>query len=358
MPEENKSQPGLVNPNNPEQPPIAEPVQATPGLGPTSNNNSVADNAQPTNPPAQVSVANQPPAQDQFIIYGENEASTVKKPRNSKLWLRLVIAGTVLVVVLLVGYLFIVPSIWASSYQKAIKIAYNQQSNQIGSVYKSITNPVFNSTVSKAQEDQELQSIKTLLATATTNTNTLSAKDHLKLLPGTDWQHSISSANSEYQSMQKYVSDSQTFLLDYTELINYVQGFEQLTETKLQTLANNIGIINTGAQTSVFITDLQNAIPVVNGYSTSLSKLKPSPDLVQYNQSLINDLSSVSSALSTQASDLQEGNQAGFDQEKAIYITAYGNFAKDLFSQPLSNLNTNSILHTQMTILQAEHPLQ
>jgi hypothetical protein len=330
----------------------------------------------PQNPPANLSINPTPvpssplgqptvgmpniDTQGPVVMGGYNNSQKVPESYHLNLW---VIIGGILILMLVISavlYLWILPSLWTNSYLKNIRPLYQKQVSQMTVVYQSIGRPVFTSdNTTVASDNQDFQYITGVLQTAINNTNALEAKDHLTILPGTTWEHTVSKVNSECWAMQQYVPDSQIFLKDYKTLVIYAEQIDQIGQVQMPTLINNIGIINQGTTSeSVFITDLQNTITNLQSFIDQIKGLKPPADLQGYNQGLLIDLSGMNNSLQTEESDLQNNNYTGFESQQAIYASSLNDFVKLLDSHPAANLQSNSIIHSQITNLKGENPLQ
>jgi hypothetical protein len=352
-PETNNNKPEVIQAQmNPAETPSTPDAPTTPQITPSAPTIEPSTSSQSIITPAI-------PAQGVNVVLGNNDTSLkTQKSLRFKFSPIILISASGLLVLIVLLYMFILPSMWSSSYSKKVQTAYNQQSSQMSDVYKSLNGPVFSGTTITAAGNNELQNIADSISTANTNTSSLKAKNHLIVLPGTTWQKSVSSANQTYQSMKKYISDSTAFLTDYNEFVTYIQQYEQISINQFPTLINQLSIINKGAQASTFIGDLQTASATIGDISNKFSKLKPSPDLVEFNQSVVNNLSDISNALASQIGDIQTNSQQAFNDQKAIYVSAYQTLATTLNSHPLANLQTNSIVHSQITALENEHPLK
>lgn len=298
--------------------------------------------------------------QGPVVMYGINDSYKVSGSRHLR-WG--VIAAGISFLTLLVGislYIWILPTMWANAYLRNTGPLYHQQVAQIVSVYQSIGRPVFTSNNSSPTADsQDLAYIGAIIQSAITNTNALKAKDHLIVLPGTTWLHSVSQANTEYQAMQQYVSDSQTFLQDYKSLVVYAQQIEQIGQVQLPPLLNDFYSVgaSTGSKAAL-IAALQKTTNDLQSFTDQVKGLKPSDDLKQFNEDLLTDLSSMNNGLQGLLSALQSGVGSNVANSLATFQSAINSFSTLLSSNATANLQTTSTIHSQITTLQGERPLQ
>jgi hypothetical protein len=295
------------------------------------------------------------------VVYGHNENQPKLSGTHRFRW-GVIVGGSsgLLLLVAVIMYLYILPTVWSHSYTKAVKPAYEQQVSQMAAVYQSIDRPIFTSSNTTAANDtQDVQYISSIIQTAISNTNVLKTKDHLIVPPGTTWLQSVSLADAEYRAMQQYISDSQAFLEDYKTLLIYVEQIGQIGQTQLPSLADNLNTINKGSSSeSTFLADLQNASSNLQSFIDQLKGLKAPADLQEFNQDLRTDLNNMNSALSAQESDIQNNNDTDFQSQRAAYTTAYNNFVTLMSSNPTADIQTNSTIHNQITTLQEQHPIQ
>lgn len=257
-------------------------------------------------------------------------------------------------------YFLVLPAVWSSSYVSRIKPAYQKQSSQLTAVFQSLGRPVFTgSNASATSNSQDFQYISGVIQTALTNTASLKASNQLTVLPLTAWQHNVASANSHYQAMRQYVSDSQTFLSDYKTLVIYTEQIGQIAQVQLPSLAKNLDLVNKGSNNlAAFTADLQAASSNLQSFINQLKGLKAPPDMQLFNQTLLTDLTDMNSALSAQQTDIQANDALDFRHQAAVYVSSYKDFVGLLESNPTANIQTSSALHDEITTLQGEHPLR
>jgi hypothetical protein len=257
-------------------------------------------------------------------------------------------------------YLWILPTIWSSSYTKSVKPLYLQQANQITTVYRSIASPVFSGNNSSAASDaQDLQYIAGIIEIATNNTNALKSKNHLIVLPGSTWLHSVYNADIEYKTMQQYISNSLAFLQNYQSLIIYTQEIQQFAKIQIPKFINDTNAINESMNSKpTYATDLQRATTDLQSFINQVKGLRLPADLQSFNQTLLTDLNEIDSSLSAQESDIKNNNVANFNSQQAIYVSVDKNFTTLLNANPTADIQTNSTIHSQIITLQSEHPLQ
>jgi hypothetical protein len=310
----------------------------------------------PSQPISNVSLSSN--LQNTQVIFGQNTNYKIPKANRFKMWL--IISGIVLFI-LLIGaalYLWILPTRWANIYINNTKPLYLKQSSQMTTAFKSLGRPVFNEYTTAATDKQDFAYISSVLTTATNSTNALKAKDHLTVLLGTTWLHKVSSTNTEHQAMQQYVSDSQIFLSDYKELLIYTEQIEQIGQVQLPPLANDFDAIEATTNNPALLTALQQTTTDLQNFSDQVKGLKPSPDLTQFNEDLLSDLSGMNSSLQGLVSALQGNISANISDLFAELETSFSNFVDLLNTNPTANIQTNSIINGQITSLEAEHPLQ
>jgi hypothetical protein len=277
------------------------------------------------------------------------------------LWL--IFAGAVSLI-LIIGaalYLWFLPTQWANSYLKSIKPLYKQQASQMAVVFQSTGQPVFTGINTLASDNQELSNINSTLDKTINSTDALKAKNHLTVLPGTTWLHAVSSANSQYQAMQQYLSDSQAFLTDYKTQAIYTEQIIQVGQVQLPPLLSDFDSIITSAAANneaEFITAEQQTSTDLQNFTNQVKSLKPSTDMKQFNNELLNDLSSMNSSIQSLQSALQGNMSVNITDSLAVLQSAVDDFVSLLNSNPTANIQTSSMIHDQIIILEGEHPLQ
>jgi hypothetical protein len=336
--------PQIQDPQN--QQPITTPVT----VGTVSNS--------PTVQPAvgvAVATTQQPP-----VIYSQNESERFTKPHSRKLLKLLSVATLIVLATGAVLYFWVFPSTWSNSYLKTIKPVYGKQADQMSAIYsmfEKINPSINNSTVSTATLQQKYNYDSSAIGTAITLTNTIKSDDHLTVLPGTTWLHSISKANSQYRAMQKYTADSLTFLQDYKLLVNYAWQSDQILDQQIPILNNGLDSLNTSQTLSELTVALNNLTTDLQVSIDKISVLKPSPDLQTFNSNLLSALSGMESALSTQVSDIQNNSPSAFKAQAATYASYYTKLSNLLGSNPLENIHTSSTINSQLTTVKEESPL-
>jgi uncharacterized protein YukE len=193
------------------------------------------------------------------------------------------------------------------------------------------------------------------------STDALKAKNHLTVLPGTTWLHAVSSANSQYQAMQQYLSDSQAFLTDYKTQAIYTEQIIQVGQVQLPPLLSDFDSIITSAAANneaEFITAEQQTSTDLQNFTNQVKSLKPSTDMKQFNNELLNDLSSMNSSIQSLQSALQGNMSVNITDSLAVLQSAVDDFVSLLNSNPTANIQTSSMIHDQIIILEGEHPLQ
>jgi hypothetical protein len=310
----------------------------------------------PTQPLSNIPLNSNP--QNTQVIFGQNDNYKTPKENRFKLWF--IISGIVFFI-LLIGaatYLWILPTRWANIYINNTKPLYLKQSSQMTTAFESLGRPVFNEYTTVATDKQDFAYISNALTIATNSTNTLKAKNHLTVLLGTTWLHKVSTTNTEYQAMQQYVSDSQIFLSDYKELLIYAEQIEQVGQVQLPPLANDFDAIEATTNNSALLAALQQTTTDLQNFSDQVKGLKPSPDLTQFNEDLLSDLSGMNSSLQGLVSALQGNISANISDLFAELETSFSNFIDLLNTNPTANIQTNSIINGQITSLEAEHPFK
>lgn len=227
-------------------------------------------------------------------------------------------------------------------------------------VYQSLGRPVFTGVnETTATDAQDYSYISSALTTATNNTNTLKAKDHVTILMGTTWLHSVTSASNEYQAMQQYISDSETFLSDYKTLLIYTEQINQVGEIQMPPLLNDFNqIFANDNNPTAFLADLQQTTTDLQNFTNQVKSLKPSVDLVQFNDDLLTDLSGMNNSLQGLTLAFQGNISQNISDLQAELQTATDDFATLANSNPFTDLQTSSTIHNQITTLEGEHPLQ
>lgn len=230
----------------------------------------------------------------------------------------------------------------------------------MAAVYQSIGRPVFTSDHStEASDNQDISYINSALQTATNNTNALKAKDHLTMLPGATWSHSVSSANSEYTAMQQYVTDSQTFLSDYQTLTTYAQQSNRIAKSQLPALLDDFNAFQGSTSSKpAFVAILQKTTARLQSISTQVKALNPSQDVQQYNSDLLNDLSGMNDGLQNLSDALNGNTSVNSLSAAGEFQTSITNFSRLITTNPTAHIQTSSTIHNQITTLQSEHPLQ
>lgn len=343
-------------PPNPAPMPPAPPTPTPPSTPP------------PSPPPATVSPpAGSPPASG-AVVYTDPTAPK-PTPTSNKRLIRILLysgigVGAVCFILLLV--LWILPSIWANSYLSTIKPLYTQQTTAMQGMYRSMYLPVFtiNGTGESTNQTQ-LSEAQQATQQALSATNALAAKDHLTVIPGSTWIHSVSRANGDYQAMQQYVSGSQQVISNYTTLITYIQGLIKIEQTKLPPLLNDFNQLNTNpaneshaALVSTLLTILQTTTANLQSFTQAANALKPSADLQQFQSDLLNDLSSMQSSLQVLISALQGNVSSAILNALGEFNTSSSDFNTLLSSKPTTGLPTSSLLHSQIVVLQGENPVK
>ena len=358
---ENQSQP---LPPQGQSPQIPQPPGLA-GSAPPINNSPLQPPANPPSRPVNLPLSNVPlnsDTQNTVVVGSQNVNFEDSGSRHLNLWL--IFAGAVFLI-LIIGaalYLWFLPTQWANSYLNSIKPLYQQQASQMTAVFQSTGQSVFTGiNTSLANDNQQLSNINSMLDKAISSTAALKTKNHLTVLPGTTWLHAVSSANSQYQAMQQYLSDSQAFLTDYKTLAIYTEQIIQVGQVQLPPLLNDfysfITIAGANNETAFIAAEQQTSTDLQN-FTNQVKSLKPSTDMQQYNKELLDDLSSMNSSLQSLQSAMQGNMSVNVSDSLAVFQSAVDDFVNLLDSNPTANIQTNSKIHDQITILEGEHPLQ
>ena len=298
------------------------------------------------------------PEQRSEIVYGHNE-DTAASPHHSNKRLLFVIAG-LFVLATAVIFFYVLPGTWSQAYMKRMQPAYQTQSAQLQTVYASLDRPIFTSNNSSAESDkQDAAYIKGVLQTAEDNTAVLEAKNRLIVLPGTVWVPSVSQANRQYQAMKQYVSDSQTYLRDYTVLLAYAQQFSAISRVQLPLVLKDFAAIGAAAHNkAALLSAMQAANTTLQSFAGQVKSLKPSADMQRFNSSLLVDLIGMNRGLQGLQSAEQGIANADTAGSFGEFQTASKNFNDLLKINPAANLLKRSIILNQITTLEKERPLQ
>ncbi len=340
---QNSSQPDSSSLNN--TPPVAPP-QSTPVVS--------------TSVPSATAVA--PPAsepQKSVIVFGHSQGDKIARSNGPNLWF--VVVGLLLLVPIAGAFLYLwfLPTSWANSYLKNVQSPYQKQAAQLTTVYQSLGRPVFVGNGNSTSDQQDFSYISSVLQTATTNTDALMVKDRLTVLPFTTWSHTVSSANTEYQAMQQYVSDSQAFLSDYKTLLIYTEQIFHVGQNQLPPLENDLNKINANVNNQpAFLAALQGTTSDLQNFTNQVKSLQPSADMEQFNSNLLTDLGGMNNSLQTLVSYLQGNTNTELPSAVAEFQTSITDFNTLLNSNPTATIQTNSMIHDQIMTLEGQHPLQ
>lgn len=291
------------------------------------------------------------------MIFSHNSLHGGIGKSHRMLWTGLV--GLILCALIVGGYVYfwMLPANNAKAYLSAVKPAYDQQVQKMNNVYDTLLSPIFTkgSNTTEESDAKDLANIKTQVSTALNSTNSLKNKNTLKVLPGTTWQHDISEANKKHEAMQKYLSDCNAFLKDYDALSSYIQQLESILTGQFQTAFESLGQIGTAKTPAEISTRVQATLALTSPLLDSMKKLNPPPDLKQYNDNIVNNLTAINKALSDinaaiAARSQVKLTQAANDLDKQLAIL-------DTIDNSNIDLQKNSNLNNQITILKTEKPL-
>ncbi len=270
----------------------------------------------------------------------------------------LVAAIVVIIVAAAALYFWLLPPYWANGYTKNIKPLYLQQSTQLTAVYNSLSNPLFNNAnISQASNNKDIKIISDSIASGITDTNSLASKNNLTVLPGTSWQRQVSNANAEYQSMQIYISESRTFLLNYQKLITYMQSYEKIMTQYGNKIPQDFAAVSKATNAQGFISSIQTTIADIQGLTNQIKNLHPSTDVQAFNSNLISDISNMNGTLQGLVADVQSHNVSDLNQQLAILIASARSMDELLANSPTANLKNSSSLHDQYVLLQQSKPV-
>jgi hypothetical protein len=285
-----------------------------------------------------------------------------EKPKSSykTLYLSLVSALIFLIVISGIVYFFIFPSRWDNKYLSSVKTAYNSQSNQMLTVYESLSRPVFASNNSSVASDtKDLAYANSVIKKANSSTSSLSSANHLTVLPGTKILGSVKQTDKKYKAMRQYITDSQNFLTDYQSVSTYMSQFNSIASTQLTPLFDKINSYNIGPNTSTdqLLTISQNSAASIDGIVTSLDGLNPPPDLNNFHTSLVNDLNAWSNDFLGIANGINNNNYQ-------LFVTSANNLDQDAnklialaSSDFAGNFQRDSKIHKEVVKLETENPL-
>lgn len=172
-------------------------------------------------------------------------AQTAKKPsllpRRIQRSQAIPMAGVLVVVLLALGYFFVVPTLQVNGYAKSSKPSHNEINDKMLLVYDNFTKPVFTSADTTAASDQiDIDSgknaVKDANAILDANSATLTG---FKPLPLMSWLTRYHNAQQLATDEKSYVSKSRAFLKDYSALLAYIDQSTAI-EAKAETTSKNL----------------------------------------------------------------------------------------------------------------------
>ncbi len=284
-----------------------------------------------------------------------NSSVTSKSLGHKKLFIGLAIF--VVLVIAVVIYFWFLPVQAAKNYQSSIKGSYSNQAAKMTTVYSAFSRPVYNSNNSTTAGDtQDFDFTDQAIKDAQQSNDSLKTQNKLKLFPGANLLHAASTANSHYQAVQKYISDSQTLLTNFQTTSTYMRQFEAVSKNDGQALESLKPIIvaKTLAQ---FQAASQVAVTQLNKWLSDLNSLQPPVDLKSFHIQLVSGIGLLKSALDNMSRSINAHDLAGVINSSKQLQTA-GTSLDSLFATDINTLlQKNSTLHSQIVNLQSAKPL-
>jgi hypothetical protein len=229
-----------------------------------------------------------------------------------RFWMIAVTASLIAVLVVAVVYFLVLPLHFSSAYQSRIKPAYASQSASMNAVYQSFKDPVYSNGQSATASSSVFRSSNQAVSTAIQQTNQLSKTADMTVLPLTTMLSAAHKARLSQISVEQYTSNSTAFLKDYQQLNTYLIGFNQADMANEPKLTATLSTLNKSTTPAQFESNLQLTETVLTTFVSALKELHPSPDLVPFNTSIINDLQDFNTSF--------EGIQAGVSNSSASEI--------------------------------------
>jgi hypothetical protein len=258
------------------------------------------------------------------------------------------------------AYFAILPNHEDKQYLTAVQPAYNLQRAQMLLAYKSYSSPLFSgNNATLTSDSQDLSEINTVISKASSLTNTLSAKDNLNVLPGTQNFKAVKQTNAQYVAMEQYVNDSKTFLANYQGASTYVSKLANLEKSvQLTAFFNAMTTVDKATTAAQLLSTTTSASTDLGSSITALNALNPPTDFQQVSASLVtklnnanNDFIDIISGINGENSEQVTNTIKLLDQ-----IATPLNGVSD--TTVASMLPAHSLLSADIQKLQGEHPLQ
>lgn len=293
-------------------------------------------------------------------ISPEPQTYSTKRPAKTRTKLHWLPMAIVALVIIIFGlfYSLILPNQWDNSYLSKITPAYNQQSAKMLAVYEAFAMPVFTSSNTTYSSDMKNYAASNIAVTAAqTSTNILKKDNALQTTPGPLLLSQTKLTKEKYQAMKQYVSNSQAFLSNFSNLVSYLKNLEQIEKTQIPTIFSDLNSFNNANSMQTVLQSSENTSTAISALITTLQDLQPPQDLVKFNNTLLADLNTLSSAFNQIIGGINSASNTQILAGATALEKAGVQMQTDSSFDWTGMLQKHSIIHQEIVTLESENPL-